>query len=65
MQPRLQRYKQFIDTQFIDSLLWNKDYSLDGLGKDLRSKIETGQFRKIIFHSSFYQLCRLFFGYLL
>ncbi len=49
MQPRLQRYKQFIDDQFIDSLLWNKDYSLDGLGKDLRNKIEAGQFRKIIF----------------
>ena len=49
MQPRLQRYKKFIDTQFIDSLLWNKDYSLDGLGKNLRIKIEAGQFRKIIF----------------
>lgn len=49
MQPRLQRYKQFIDAQFIDSLLWNKDYSLNGLGAELRSRIETGQFKKIIF----------------
>ncbi len=49
MQPRLQRYKQFIDTQFIESLLWDKDYSLEGLSEDLRAKIEDGQFRKIIF----------------
>ncbi|HSW47718.1 MAG TPA: SIS domain-containing protein [Candidatus Saccharimonadales bacterium] len=49
MQPRLQRYKKFIDTQFIDSLLWNKDYSLYGLDKNLRTKIEAGQFKNIIF----------------
>ncbi len=49
IQPRLERYKQFIETQFIDSLLWNKDYSMDGLDPELKAKILAGQFRKIIF----------------
>lgn len=49
MQPRLHRYKKFIDNQFIDSLLWNKDYSLEKLNPELRNKIESGQFKKIVF----------------
>ena len=49
IQPRLYRYKQFIDTQFIDSLLWNKDYSLVGVDKNFKHKIEAGGFKRIVF----------------
>ena len=49
MQPRLQRYKQFIQSGFADSLLWNKDYSLVGVDKELISRIKKGQFSRIIF----------------
>lgn len=48
-QPRLNRYKQFIETQFIDSLLWNKDYSLRDLNHELKEKISQGYFKRIIF----------------
>lgn len=49
MQPRIKRYKNFIEEQFIDSLLWNRDYSMDHLSEKLRNKISKGQFKKIIF----------------
>lgn len=49
MPPRLQRYKQFMDTQFIDSLTWNEDYALDGLTADVKKKILNKRFRKIVF----------------
>lgn len=49
MPPRLKRYKAFIDTQFIDSLTWNKDYSLDDLKSNIKKKIASKQFRRIIF----------------
>lgn len=49
MQPRLARYKNFIDTQFIQSLLWHEDYSMEGLSEDLKKQIISGKFKKIIF----------------
>lgn len=49
MPPRLQRYKQFMDTQFIDSLTWNEDYAIDDLTTDLKKKILNKRFRKIVF----------------
>lgn len=48
-QPRLQRYQKFINKQFIDSLLWNKDYSIENIREDLKKKISSGQIKKIIF----------------
>jgi len=49
LQPRLQRYQQFINTQFIESLLWNKDYSIENIHDDLKNKISLGKIKKIIF----------------
>ncbi|MBS0626381.1 MAG: hypothetical protein JSS32_10055 [Verrucomicrobia bacterium] len=49
MQPRIERYKNFIESQFIDSLLWNQDFSMDHLSEKLKRKISAGQFKKIIF----------------
>lgn len=48
-QPRLTRYKDFIESQFIDSLLHNKDYSLRDLKPSLKQKIMSGQFKRIVF----------------
>ena len=49
IQPRLNRYKQFIESQFIDSLLWNEDYSLKGLKPKLKEKIMSGHYKRIVF----------------
>lgn len=49
MQPRLERYQQFIENEFIPSLNWNQDYSLAQLSPDLRAKIVNKNFRRIVF----------------
>jgi len=49
MQSRLKRYKNFIDDEFIKSILWNEDYSLEGLDIELRQKIEVGNIKRIVF----------------
>ncbi|MFN8771052.1 MAG: SIS domain-containing protein [Neisseriaceae bacterium] len=49
IQPRLNRYKDFIESQFIESLLWNKDYSLCGINPDLEKQIMSGYFKRIVF----------------
>ncbi|MFA5029337.1 MAG: SIS domain-containing protein [Patescibacteria group bacterium] len=49
MQPRLKRYKQFIETQYIPGLLRNDEYSLEKLGKRIQKKISSGQYERIIF----------------
>lgn len=33
-----------------ESILWGHEYDLDGLDKDLRARIESGQFKKIVFY---------------
>jgi len=48
MQPRLKRYKQFIEKEFISRLTRNKEYSL-ALKKELEDKIRSKQFSKILF----------------
>jgi len=49
MQTRLNRYKQFINNEFLPSIFWNKDYSLIDLSDNLRNKIQSKQFKRIIF----------------
>jgi glucose/mannose-6-phosphate isomerase len=48
MQPRLKRYKQFIEKEFISGLTRNKEYSLN-LKKELEDKIRNNQFSRILF----------------
>jgi glucose/mannose-6-phosphate isomerase len=48
MQPRLKRYKQFIEKEFISRLTRNKEYSLN-LKKELEDKIRNNQFSRILF----------------
>lgn len=49
IKPRLERYKMFIDTQFLDGMQRNKEYSLEYLSEDLKTKIQQGQFNTIVF----------------
>jgi glucose/mannose-6-phosphate isomerase len=48
MQPRLKRYKQFIEKEFIPRLTRNDEYSLN-LNKILENKIRNKQFSRILF----------------
>jgi len=48
MQPRLKRYRQFIEKEFIPRLTRNKEYFLN-LTKMLENKIKTKQFSRILF----------------
>ena len=48
MQPRLKRYKQFIEKEYISGLTRNGEYLLD-LKKELESKIRNRQFERILF----------------
>lgn len=49
MQPRLARYRQFIEEQFLSSLTWNTDYSLERLSDRIRDAAKRGMYRKILF----------------
>ena len=49
MQPRLKKYKEFIEKEYLNSLLWNKDHSLGGLRAGLKQKIKRGHFKRIVF----------------
>jgi glucose/mannose-6-phosphate isomerase len=50
MQPRLHRLEKLIGTPLFESILWGHEYDLSGLNNDLRSRIETQQFRRIVFY---------------
>lgn len=49
MQPRLKRYKQFIEKEYCQGLLNNKSYSLAGFKPELKQKIKQRTFKRIIF----------------
>lgn len=50
MQPRLERLSNLIGEPLFESILWGHEYSLDGLNPDLRRRIESGQFKRIVFY---------------
>ncbi len=49
MQPRLKRYKQFIETQYVQGLLRHDEYSLEKLDKKIQKKISSGKYERILF----------------
>ncbi|MFA6424369.1 MAG: SIS domain-containing protein [Candidatus Magasanikbacteria bacterium] len=49
MEPRLERYKNFIVKQYISGLLRNDEYSLEFFNTQLKKKILSGKFEKILF----------------
>jgi glucose/mannose-6-phosphate isomerase len=50
MQPRLQRLEEMLGNPLFESILWGHEYDLDGLNSDLRARIESGQFKRIVFY---------------
>jgi len=49
MLPRLERYKEFIEKEYIKSLTNNQAHDLSLLKPDLKRKIRQGQFERIVF----------------
>jgi len=49
MQPRIKRYKKYIENEFAASLLWNQDFKLLNFDKNIRCKLTSKDFSKIIF----------------
>ena len=50
MQPRLERLEPMLGSPLFESLLWGHEYDLGGLNPDLRERIQTGQFKRIVFY---------------
>ena len=50
MQPRLERLEKMLGDPLFESILWGNEYDLDGLTSGLRSRIESGQFKRIVFY---------------
>jgi glucose/mannose-6-phosphate isomerase len=50
MQPRLQRLEEMLGNPLFESVLWGHEYDLDGLDSDLRARIESGRFKRIVFY---------------
>ena len=50
MQPRVQRLSQFLGDPLFESTLWGHEYTLKDLNADLRTRIESQQFNKIVFY---------------
>lgn len=50
MQPRLERLEEMLGDPLFESILWGHEYDLEGLDRDLRARIESGTFRRIVFY---------------
>ncbi|THC88706.1 hypothetical protein EYZ11_011852 [Aspergillus tanneri] len=49
-QPHLERLEPMLGDPFFESILWAQEYDLNGLDKGLRSRIESGQFKRVVFY---------------
>jgi len=50
MQPRLERLEEMLGNPLFESLLWGHEYDLSRLDAGLRERIESGQFKRIVFY---------------
>jgi glucose/mannose-6-phosphate isomerase len=50
MQPRLERLEKMLGDPLFESILWGHEYDLSRLNYDLRERIESGQFKRIVFY---------------
>jgi glucose/mannose-6-phosphate isomerase len=50
VQPRLERLEPMLGSPLFESLLWGHEYDLSGLDPDLRARIKSGQFKRIVFY---------------
>lgn len=49
-QPRIERLEHMLGDPLFESILWGHEYDLSGLSSSLRTKIESGQFKRIVFY---------------
>jgi glucose/mannose-6-phosphate isomerase len=50
VQPRLERLKNLLGNPLFESILWGHEYSLDAMTPQLKHRIETKQFNRIVFY---------------
>jgi glucose/mannose-6-phosphate isomerase len=50
MQPRIERLQPLLGNPLFESILWGHEYDLDRLDNGLRTRIESGQFKRIVFY---------------
>lgn len=50
MQPRLERLEPMLGDPLFESILWGHEYDLNGLDNGLRTRIESKQFKRIVFY---------------
>lgn len=50
MQPRLARLTDMLGDPLFESILWGHEYDLSRLEPDLRDRIESGHFKRIVFY---------------
>src|SRR5689334_6262411 len=50
MQPRLERLEPLLGNPLFESILWGHEYDLSRLDAGLRSRIETGHFKRLVFY---------------
>lgn len=50
MQPRLKRLEEMLGDPLFESILWGHEYDLGHLDEDLRNRIESGHFKRIVFY---------------
>jgi glucose/mannose-6-phosphate isomerase len=50
MQPRLQRLEEMLGSPLFESIHWGHEYDLSELDNNLRNRIESGQFKRIVFY---------------
>ncbi|KAI1039452.1 hypothetical protein LB505_002588 [Fusarium chuoi] len=50
MQPRLERLQPMLGNPLFESILWGHEYDLSKLDNDLRQRIESGQFKRLVFY---------------
>ena len=48
MKTRLERYRSFIEKDFIERLTKNKEYSLEKVNDELKKKLESGKFEHLV-----------------
>ncbi|KAG9499622.1 hypothetical protein J7337_008081 [Fusarium musae] len=50
MQPRLELLQPMLGNPLFESILWGHEYDLSKLNTDLRQRIESGQFKRLVFY---------------
>ena len=50
MQPRVERLEKMLGDALFESILWGHEYDMGGLDPRLQERIESGQFKRVVFY---------------